>query len=79
MVNVPVMLKALMEDQESSTELEAGRLIERILDLSLKRVVPDGQPSADYTFDLRGRFRRRNWVFRRTRSIVRTPHLHPSL
>lgn len=52
MAKTPVMLKVLMEEQESSIELEARQHLERILDCALQRVVPDDQPSADYVFDL---------------------------
>lgn len=41
-----------MEEQESRSELEARQHLERILDRSLRRVTPDGQPSPDFTFDL---------------------------
>lgn len=42
----------LMEEQESPSELKARQHLERILDRPLRRVAPDGQPSADYTFGL---------------------------
>lgn len=43
-----------MAEQESPTELDARKHLERILDLALSRVTPDERPSADYTFDLGG-------------------------
>jgi hypothetical protein len=41
-----------MVERESQSELEVRVHLERILGLTLQRVVPDDQPSADYTFVL---------------------------